>query len=49
MFKQKPKYEQPTAEVRWCVLEKVFTASQVPFDSGNVSTEDFEQDGVIDF
>ena len=49
MLKQKPKYKKPDARIQWVGTENVFTASQVPFDSGNVSTEDFEQDGVIDF
>ena len=49
MLKQKPKYKKPDARIQWVGTENVFTASQVSFDSGNVSTEDFEQDGVIDF
>lgn len=49
MFKQKPKYEKPDARIQWVGSEKVFTASQVPFDSGSVSSEDFEEDGVINF
>ena len=49
MFKQKPKYEKPDTRRQWVGVENVFTASQVPFGSGNESTEDFEQDGVIDF
>ena len=49
MFKQKPKYEKPDTRQQWVGVENVFTASQVPFDSRGVSTEDFEQDGVIDF
>ncbi len=49
MFKQKPKYEKPDTRRQWVRVENVFTASQVPFDSSSVSTEDFEQDGVIDF
>lgn len=50
MFKQKPKYEKPDTRRQWVRVENVFTASQVPFNStGSVSTEDFEQDGVIDF
>ena len=44
MFKQKPKYEQPAADVRWCVLEKVFTASQVVFNDAGASNEDFSLD-----
>ena len=49
MFKQKPKYEKPDTRQQWVGFENVITASQVPFDSRSVSTEDFEQDGVIDF
>ncbi len=49
MFKQKPKYEKPDTRQQWVGIENVFTASQVSFDSGSVSSEDFEEDGVINF
>ena len=44
MFKQKPKYEKPDTRRQWVRVENVFTASQVPFGSGNVSAESFTQD-----
>lgn len=44
MFKQKPKYEKPDTRQQWVGIENVFTASQVPFDSGSVSAESFTQD-----
>lgn len=49
MFKQKPKYEKPDTRQQCVGIENVFTASQVSFDSGSVSSEDFEEDGVINF
>ena len=50
MFKQKPKYKKPDAYLQWIGIEKVFTASQVTFnDTGSVSSEDFEDDGQINF
>ena len=44
MFKQKPKYTKPDVHSQLIGIEKVFTASQVPFDSGSVSAESFTQD-----
>ena len=50
MFKQKPKYTKPDVHSQWIGIEKVFTASQVSFgDTGSVSSEDFGEDGDIDF
>lgn len=51
MFKQKPKYDQPDAQLRWFVAEKVITSSAVSFDdTGSVSSEDFGlDDELIDF
>ena len=50
MFKQKPKYQKPDTHLLWIGFEKVITASQVSFnDTGSVSSEDFEEDGVINF
>ena len=49
MFKQKPKYEQPAADVRWCVLETVIVTSTVSFDSAGVTAEGFTEDEGIDF
>lgn len=49
MFKQKPKYEQPTAEVRWCKLENVVATSTEPFNSAGVTAEGFTEDEGIDF
>ena len=49
MLKQKPKYKKPDARIQWVGTENVFMVSQVSFDSGSVSSEDFEMDGEIGF
>ena len=50
MFKQKPKYAKPDVQSLWIGAQIVFTASNVSFgDTGIVSSEDFVDDGFIDF
>lgn len=44
MFKQKLKYDQPDAQVRWFVAENVITTSAV---TGSVSSEDFDLDAEL--
>lgn len=49
MFKQKPKYDQPDAQVRWFVADRVITTSSVSFDTATTEAFSTDDDEFIDF